>query len=91
MLPRVTLNLSIQPYSMAKKKSFEDSLAQLEQITEELESGELSLEESLKKFDEGIKLAEFCNKKLADAQKKINILLKKNDRIIEEPFSESGE
>jgi exodeoxyribonuclease VII small subunit len=68
------------------KKSFEESLAKLEQITEELESGDLSLEESLKKFDEGVKLAEFCNRKLDEAQQKVNILLKKDDGRREEPF-----
>ncbi|MDF1578933.1 MAG: exodeoxyribonuclease VII small subunit [Desulfurivibrionaceae bacterium] len=61
------------------KKNFEEALAKLERITEELESGDLSLEESLKKFDEGVKLAEFCNHKLDEAQQKVNILLKKDD------------
>ena len=49
------------------KKTFESALARLEQISEELEDGNLSLEASLKKFDEGIKLAEFCNAKLSEA------------------------
>lgn len=70
------------------KKSFEDSLAKLEQITEELESGDLSLEESLKKFDEGVKLAEFCNRKLDEAQQKVNILLKKDGVRREVPFED---
>jgi exodeoxyribonuclease VII small subunit len=69
-----------------KKKSFEESLAKLEQITKELEEGDLSLEESLKYFDEGVKLAEQCNNKLNDAQKKVEILLKKNDSLEPEPF-----
>ncbi len=69
-----------------KKKSFEESLAKLEQITEELEGGDLSLEESLKYFDEGVKLAEQCNSKLNDAQKKVEILLKKKGRLEPEPF-----
>jgi exodeoxyribonuclease VII small subunit len=47
-----------------KKKSFEEALAQLEQITKALEEGDLSLEESLKYFDEGVQLAEQCNSKL---------------------------
>ena len=62
-----------------KKKSFEGALEKLERITRELEDGDLSLEDSLKYFDEGIKLAEYCNNKLNDAQKKIEILLKKDD------------
>ncbi len=69
------------------KKSFEDSLAKLENITEELEGGNLSLEESLKKFDEGVKLAEFCNHKLDEAQQKVNILLKKDGVREEVPFA----
>jgi exodeoxyribonuclease VII small subunit len=64
-----------------KKKSFEEALAKLEQITKELEEGDLSLEESLKYFDEGVKLAEYCNSKLNDAQKKVEILLKKDGGV----------
>ena len=64
-----------------KKKSFEGALEKLERITRELEEGDLSLEESLKYFDEGMKLAEYCNSKLNDAQKKIEILLKKDDTL----------
>ncbi len=69
------------------KKSFESSLKTLEEITRALETGELSLDDSLKKFDEGIKLAELCNKKLDEAQAKIDILLNKNDSITAEPFN----
>lgn len=68
------------------KRSFEESLERLEQITEELEGGNLSLEESLKKFDEGVKLADYCNQKLQEAQEKVNLLLKKNGRLQEVPF-----
>ena len=69
-----------------KKKSFEEALAKLEQITKELEEGNIPLEESLKYFDEGVKLAEYCNSKLNDAQKKVEILLKKNDGFEAAPF-----
>lgn len=68
------------------KKSFENSLAKLEKITEELESGDLGLEEALKRFDEGVKLAELCNRKLDEAQKKVNILLNKDGVRDEVPF-----
>lgn len=57
------------------RKTFEEALTKLENITKELENGELSLESSLKKFDEGVKLAEFCNNKLEDARKKVDVLL----------------
>ncbi len=70
------------------KKNFEESLAKLEQIAEELEDGELSLEASLKKFDEGIKLADFCNSKLDEAQVKVELLLKKDNTVQSVPFGE---
>lgn len=70
------------------KKSFESALARLEKITEELENGDLSLEASLKKFDEGIKLTEFCNAKLSEARTKVEILLEKNNGLEAEPFNE---
>ena len=69
-----------------KKKSFEEALAKLEQITKKLEEGDLPLEDSLKYFDEGVKLAELCNTKLNEAQKKIEILLKKNGGLEPAPF-----
>ncbi len=70
------------------KKTFESALARLEKITEELENGDLSLEASLKKFDEGIKLTEFCNARLSEARTKVEILLEKNGRLKAEPFDE---
>jgi exodeoxyribonuclease VII small subunit len=69
------------------KKNFEEALARLEDITQALEDGDLSLEEAMKKFDEGVKLAEFCNAKLAEAQKKVDILLKKDGALTAVPFT----
>lgn len=71
------------------KKTFEAALTRLEEITRELEEGNLSLEDSLKKFDEGIKLADFCNKKLSEAKAKVEILLQKDGEIKAEPFNEA--
>lgn len=71
------------------KKSFEDALERLEFITKELEEGDLSLENSLKKFDEGVKLAEFCNSKLDEARKKVDILLKKDGTLNAVPFNDT--
>ena len=68
------------------RKTFEDALEKLEEITTELESGELSLEASLKIFEEGIKLAQFCNTKLDDCQNKVSLLLEKNGALTETPF-----
>lgn len=70
------------------KQTFEESLEKLEQITREMEDGDLSLESSLKKFDEGMRLAEFCAKKLDEAQKRIDILLNKDGVLNAEPFDE---
>ena len=63
---------------MAAKKSFnlEKSLADLEALVEELESGDLPLETAMKKFEEGIKLTRGCQAALKDAEQKVEILLK---------------
>ena len=68
------------------KKTFEDSLARLEEISRELEEDELGLESSLKRFEEGIKLVQFCSKKLDESQKKIDILLENDGVLTAEPF-----
>ena len=61
---------------------FEKALDQLEKIVSDLESGDLSLDEALKKYEEGVKLSRICNKKLGEAEKKIEILTKSlNDTI----------
>jgi exodeoxyribonuclease VII small subunit len=82
-----------QPSGVAAmaKQNFEEAMARLEKITRELEAGELSLEQSLKKFDEGIRLTEFCRKTLDEAEKKVEILLQKNGEIVAEPFSGPNE
>ena len=59
---------------MAKKKTFEDSLKELEEIVAKLESGEFSLEESLEKFEAGTKLYKDCKEQLLVAEKKIAVL-----------------
>ncbi|MEI7591463.1 MAG: exodeoxyribonuclease VII small subunit [Deltaproteobacteria bacterium] len=75
---------------MAKDK-FEDALQKLESIVKKMESGELSLDESLKAFEEGVKLARFCAGKLDEAQRKVEQLsLDKDQEINIEPFLEDG-
>jgi exodeoxyribonuclease VII small subunit len=69
------------------KKTFEQSLKQLEQIVEELESGKLPLEKALKKFEEGINLSRSCSSKLDEIERKITILLKdQTGDVVEKPF-----
>jgi exodeoxyribonuclease VII small subunit len=73
-------------YKNMPKKTFEDSLARLEEISRELEDGELNLETSLKRFEEGIKLVQFCSKKLDESQKKIDLLLEKDGVLTTKSF-----
>ena len=70
-----------------KEMKFENALAKLENLVEELEGEEVSLEDSLKKFEEGINLVRFCTKKLEEVEKKIEILVKEEGKIKKKPFS----
>jgi len=72
------------------KKTFESALSKLEQITTELEEGELGLEKSLKKFDEGIQLVDFCSEKLDEARSQVDLLMKKNGKLSAAPFAEDS-
>lgn len=69
-----------------KEINFEETMQKLEQITAELEKGELTLDESVKKFEEGIKLSKECNKILEDSEKRINILINEDGNITEDNF-----
>jgi exodeoxyribonuclease VII small subunit len=60
-------------------KTFEASLAELEKIVEQLENGELPLEESLKLFETGVKLSRECRERLSDAERRIEVLMKDGD------------
>ncbi len=75
---------------MAEKKekslNFEEAIKNLEQIAKELEKGDLDLEASVSKFEEGMELSKKCNELLENAEKRISILLKDGDKIKEENF-----
>ncbi|HWA10667.1 MAG TPA: exodeoxyribonuclease VII small subunit [Opitutaceae bacterium] len=73
------------------KLSFEDALAQLEQIVETMESGEVPLAELLAKFEEGNKLLKVCEGRLKDAELKIEQLRKQKDGVAFEKFSTERE
>lgn len=74
---------------MAAEK-FEVSLKKLEEVVAKLEGGELSLEESLKVFEEGVKHAALCAKKLDEAERRVELLLKqKNGSFVKEAFCET--
>ena len=66
--------------------NFEKNMSDLENIVTELEKGDLNLDESISKFEEGIKISKQCNKILEDAEKKIPILLEKDGEVKEENF-----
>ena len=68
------------------KENFEESMKTLEGIVSELENGNLNLDESVKKFEEGMKIAKQCNTILENAEKKITILLEKDGELKEENF-----
>lgn len=66
--------------------NFEKNMSDLENIVTKLEKGDLNLDESISKFEEGIKISKQCNKILEDAEKKITILLEKDGEVKEENF-----
>ncbi len=68
-------------------KSFEEELIKLENIVTALEKGDLSLDDSVKKFEEGINISKECNKMLETAEKKISILIGKDGDLEEENFA----
>lgn len=73
------------------KKSFEENIEDLEKIVSELENGDLNLDDSVSKFEEGIKISKECNRILEEAEKKITILLNKDGEIKEENFTTEEE
>ncbi|MBI5844529.1 MAG: exodeoxyribonuclease VII small subunit [Deltaproteobacteria bacterium] len=69
-----------------KKPSFETAMAELEKIVREMETGELSLDASLKKFEDGMRLSRLCAEKLDEVQKKVTILMSGDNGSREEAF-----
>lgn len=66
--------------------NFEETMKQLELIANELEKGDLPLDKSVAKFEEGMKLSKACVEMLEEAEKKISILLQENGTLTEENF-----
>jgi len=76
----------------AKKPEFEKTLARLEEVVRKLESPQLSLDDAMKLFEEGVALSRECQKQLEEAEGKVEILLKKADgKITAEPFDPEGD
>jgi exodeoxyribonuclease VII small subunit len=75
----------------SKAIDFESAIQELETIVEQMEQGELSLEESLKQFERGIELTRNCQKSLQQAEQKVQILLQKNGQATLEEFDSDSE
>lgn len=84
----------ITEVSMAKKKTavdFEQSLGALQGLVERLESGELSLEESLTAFEQGVSLTRDCQQALSQAEQKVSLLTEQQGQPVVEPFDGPAE
>lgn len=79
--------MSDQTNSQAGQISFEEAINKLEGIVQSLETGNISLDESLRLFQEGVRLIDFCQKKLTMAEQKVSVLVQKNEEFFLEPFT----
>ncbi len=71
---------------MSEDINFEDAMKKLEEIANDLEKGDLTLDESVKKFEDGMNLSKKCNDFLETAEKKITMLINNGNEIKEETF-----
>ncbi len=71
---------------MQEEKTFEEMIEDLEKISQDLENGELTLDKSMEKFEEGMQLSKKCSEILENAEKKITILIKDGQDVKEEDF-----
>ncbi len=69
---------------------FEEALKKLEKIVSDMEAGEMPLDESLAKYEEGIKLSKICSRQLEAAKSKVELLMKTGGKFELSPFAESG-
>ncbi len=89
---RVNTPVAKKVEAPAKKVDFEKSLGRLEEVVRKLESPQLSLDEAMKLFEEGVELSRECQKQLEEAEGRVEILLKKADgKLTAEPFEADNE
>jgi exodeoxyribonuclease VII small subunit len=69
------------------KEKFEEALERLEEIVRRMDAGEMTLEESLRAFEEGIKLSRLCAKKLDEADRRVELLLREEGELATRPFA----
>lgn len=77
-----------EPAAPPESLSFEQAMAQLEAIVREMESGQLALEDSLARFEQGNQLAAFCRERLAETERRIEVLVKQDERVEWQPVEE---
>lgn len=75
----------------AKTIDFEKTLSQLENIVEQMESGELNLEQSLQAFEQGVKLTRDCQQALTSAEQKVQLLMEQNNEVKASPLHDDVE
>jgi exodeoxyribonuclease VII small subunit len=75
------------PEGPKPEAGFEAGLEQLEAIVKEMESGDLPLERALELFEQGMKLSERCRKQLEEAETRVELLLRRGEKVLPEPFS----
>jgi len=76
---------------MKEKSAFEEDLKKLQKIVEDLSSGKLTLGDSLKRYEEGVKIAQSCAETLSDAQRRVELLMKKNVKFSLDNFDGEGQ
>jgi exodeoxyribonuclease VII small subunit len=76
---------------MKEKQDFEEDLKRLQKIVDELSGGKLTLQDALKKYEEGVKLAQGCSAVLNDAQRKVDLLMKKEGKFSLASFEDKDE
>ncbi len=75
-----------------KMKDFESNLKMLEEIVSKLEGGDLSLDQALSLFEEGMRVSKFCHEKLEEAERRVETLMKSADgSLVETPFAAEGD
>jgi len=75
-----------------KEVPFETALKKLEGVVQNLENGDLSLEEALKQYEEGVRMADLCQKRLSEAEKRVEVLIKTDaGKLKAVPFEENKE
>jgi exodeoxyribonuclease VII small subunit len=91
LLKPAGVNVPKKSTTKASTPDFEAALAELEKLTEKMESGEQTLEEALQSFQRGVELTRICQKGLKEAEQRVEKLVKENDEFLVKPLEEDAE